>query len=123
MSKKLVKAVLKQMGGNEETLQEWAKNTDAERIDPGFQSGIECEKFFDTHRVTIFEALKEQADDWGQDLITMVLNFGYWRNGTLPTHMDVAAALLGQDSECAYGDDVKVPFAWYALDHVQNELA
>ena len=122
MSDKLRKAVLEQMGGVE-TFQKWAGNHGADERAPGFRSGIECVKFFDTHRVTIFEALKEQADDWGQDLITMVLNFAYWRNATLPTNMDVAAALLGRDSECAYGDDVKVPFAWYAIDCAAHELA
>lgn len=78
---KLIRAVVKQSGGWD-SFKESARDM-AYAIDGGF-SGFtwyaDTVPFFQRHRSAIMETLYQEASDLGEDVITMIQNFGCFRN-------------------------------------------
>lgn len=79
MKEKLVKAVRRQLGGTREWQDETFHEVNAHGADAGFSGFIyteECAKFFERNAEEIWELAVEQADDQGENVLTMIAGFG-----------------------------------------------
>ena len=130
MSSKLRTAVLEQLSGCEETLEQIAKHPDAQAGWPGFTYYSDLYSFYDRHRELILSSLRELAEDLGEDLFPMIQGFFNPKITATPCHLDIAAVLLGHDDYTEEGDDehwdpgdIKTPIVWWALEHVAHQVA
>ena len=116
---KLIRAVVRQMGGWESFTQS-APDICSHGIDSGFSGFIynrDTEAFAKRNRKEIAEMASAQADDFGTGLIEMIRGFGCFRNGTKPTDEEIGSALYaGKDVDG--GMNILNALAWYAGEEV-----
>lgn len=121
LNPKLIKAVVKQMGGWESFI-EAAPDICRGGIDGGFHGFIynrDTEAFARRHRALIAELARQQADDFGSGVIEMIRGFGCFRHGTKPTDEEIGSALYaGRDAKD--GLPVLNVLAWYAGEEVSR---
>ena len=113
MDKKLVNAVIRQLGGRDD-LQDIA-NHGADAGWSGFTYYSDTVKFFKAHRAEIVDLVKEYAEEFGQSPMAFVASFNC---------LKPAGEYEAEIAECLYGrvsaDNMTVPnaLAWFALEEV-----
>ena len=125
MYSELKAAVLQQLNGCEETLQDIAKHPDAQAGWPGFTYYSDLEAFYDRHRELIFYELRVFADELGEEVTKLVQGFNIWTDADIPDSMSIAAVLLGDYS---YSNEdltahIKTALVYFALEHVAHQVA
>ena len=87
---------------------------------PGFIYYSETIPFFRKNRQDIVNHMEQTAAEIGTDIISMVKEFGVFRNSDKPTPSEVGRALW--DSGKNYDDLTTLynVFAWYALEEVSR---
>jgi hypothetical protein len=87
---------------------------------PGFIYYSETIPFFRKNRQDIVNHMEQTAAECGTDIISMVQEFGVFRNSDKPTPSEVGRALW--DSGKNYDDLTTLynVFAWYALEEVSR---
>lgn len=119
---KLVRAVVRQMGGWESFCNS-ARDICDHGIDGGFNGFIynaDTEAFAKRNRAEISEMASAQASEFGTSVVEMIQGFGCFRHGTKPTDEEIGLALYaGKEKE----DSVPVlnALAWYAGEEVSRE--
>lgn len=113
MNTKLIKAVIKQLGGRED-LQDIANHG----VDSGFSGFIyytDTVKFFKANKTEISELVKEYADDFGTDSVSVVAGFNCLTDDS-ETRESIARCLWGRVRD----DDTQVAnaLAWFAAEEV-----
>ena len=86
---------------------------------PGFIYYSETSKFFRKHRYDIVSHMEQTAAEFGADIISMVQNFGIFRNSEKPATSEVGKALWGKFCNEEFTTFYNV-FAWYALEEISN---
>jgi hypothetical protein len=83
----------------------------------GFIYYHETISFYKKHRKDIVSHMEQTAAELGEDIISMVQNFGVFRHSEKPTKSEVGKSLWGnfinQELTTLYN-----VFAWYALEEV-----
>lgn len=119
---KLIRAVVRQMGGWEAFTQN-APDITRHGIDGGFSGFIyyaETEPFARRNRKEISEMASEQAKEFGVSVVEMIRNFGCFRHGAKPTDDEIGSALYaGKDIDG--GMNILNALAWYAGEEVSRE--
>ena len=112
METKLINAVQRQLGGRDQ-LKEVARHCNASAGWPGFTYYSDTIAFFKRHRAAIVSAVKEMADDMGQDVVSFVASFQCLDDDS-ETRDEIGRALYGR----LRPDDTQVPnaLAWFALE-------
>lgn len=124
MNKKLINAVINQLGGRE-SLQDIANHG----IDGGFAGFIyhnDTIKFFQKHRAEIVELVNEYAADFGESAIDMIARFSCLsgRNWDKERNTKDGQELTAEIARALYGrlgkDDTQVAnaLAWFAAEEV-----
>ena len=112
---KLVRAVVKQLGGGKEAIETLGDvyHHVADGGFPGFVYYNDTQKFYRRHRSDIVAMAEEMSGDLGVDVIDMIRHFGCFRGRDVETSC-IARALYGNV------DDPEVPnaLAWFALEEV-----
>ena len=91
--------------------------------DSGFSGFIyyhETIAFFMANRKDIVKHMEQTAAELGTDIITMVQNFGVFRNSDKPTPSEVGRALWDSSQNDPDLTTLYNVFAWYALEEVSN---
>jgi len=116
--------VLKQLGYS--SLTDEAKQTLSDisnnGIDGGFGDFIyhaDTVKFFNVNKTEILAHCEAMADDLGEDMLTMISNFGCLRDQKL-TPTEIMAGIYDKDSE--HETTVKNALAWYIAESVAHEV-
>ena len=112
METKLINAVQRQLGGRDQ-LKEVARHCNANAGWPGFTYYSDTIAFFKRHRAAIVSAVKEMAEEMGQDVISFVASF-QCLDDDIETRDEIGRALYGR----LRADDTLVPnaLAWFALE-------
>jgi len=85
----------------------------------GFIYYSETIAFFKANRQDIVNHMETTAAECGMDIISMVQNFGVFRNSDKPTVEEVGKALW----DSRYREELKTlynVFAWYALEEISH---
>ena len=87
---------------------------------PGFIYYNETIPFFIVNRKDIVNHMEQTAEEIGTDIISMVQNFGVFRNSGKPTTSEIGKAIW--DSGQTWPDLATLynVFAWYALEEVSR---
>ena len=119
---KLTRAVLKQIGGNRETLADVARHGAAGGF-CGFTYYKDTSAFYRKNREEIKKLVKMTAKDCGEGIFSMVSNFAYLRDWKV-TEDQVAAVLFGKFGEIDEEDEIQIEnaLAWFALEEIAREL-
>lgn len=119
---KLTRAVLKQIGGDRETLADVARYGAAGGF-CGFTYYKDTSAFYRKNREEIKKLLGETSENYGEGLFSMVCNFACLRNWEV-TEEQVAAVLFGKFGEIDEGDETQIEnaLAWFALEEIAREL-
>jgi len=91
--------------------------------DTGFSGFIhisETISFFIRHRKDIINHMEQTAADCGMDIISMVQNFGVFRNTEKPAISDVGKALWDKSQIYNKYFDLYNVFSWYALEEIAH---
>jgi hypothetical protein len=118
MNTKLIKAVIDQLGGERDYLQDIANHG----IDGGYSGFIyysDTIEFFKKNRKLILELVFEMAEEFGQTPIEFVRGFNCLKNtfdNAAEAEAEISRALYGRIAE----DDTQVPnaLAWLAGEEV-----
>ena len=86
----------------------------------GFNYTTETIQFFQKHRTAISIHLELTAAEMGIDLISMVQEFGVFRNKEKPTPTEVGKALWDKSKTYPKLTGLYNVFAWYVLEEVAN---
>lgn len=122
----LQQAVIKQLGYN--TLDEDAASTlnDVMRSHYGAAAGFtgfiyynDTIKFFNDNKNLIMEQLENDANDFGEDMLTMISNFNCLKDDNLSA-TDIMNAIYNEEDENE--TIVKNALSWYALETVAYQL-
>lgn len=119
LNEKLINAVIAQFGGWE-SFKESAENVTNHGIDSGFSGFIyysETHKFAIKNRALIVAQLEEDADQLGEDVVSMVSNFGVFRRSGMDADdkKDLYKFLGG--GKCEQGTISNV-MSWFAGEEV-----
>lgn len=121
LNPKLIRAVIRQMGGWKNFKQN-APDICRGGIDGGFNGFIynaDTEPFARRNRALIAEIASQQAQGFGSGVIEMIRGFGCFRHGTKPTDEEIGSALYaGKDAP--EGMPVLNALAWYAGEEVSR---
>lgn len=119
---KLTRAVLKQIGGDRETLVDVARHGAAGGF-CGFTYYKDTSAFYRKNREEIKNLAKMTAEDCGEGLFSIVRNFTCLRDWKV-TEEEVAAVLFGKFGEIDEEDETQIEnaLAWFALEEVAREL-
>jgi hypothetical protein len=119
LSAKLIRAVVRQIGGWE-SFTNYASDISSHGIDGGFNGfiyNVDTEAFAKRYRAEIAKLASEQAQDFGTSVIEMIRGFGCFRHGTKPTDEEIGSALYaGRDIDG--GMNILNALAWYAGEEV-----
>jgi hypothetical protein len=119
MNKKLIKAVKDQLG--EENEEDFI-NTLGDVCDAGASAGFgrfiyysDTCKFYQNNKREIVKLAKEMADDFGQDVVSMIAEFRCLTDDK-ETRDEIGRAIYGTPED----DDIQVQnaLAWFALEEV-----
>ena len=119
LSEKLINSVISQFGGWE-TFKELAEDVTNYGIDGGFSGFIyyaDTHKFAMKNRSLIVKQLEEDANSFGEDVISMVSNFGVFRQSKMDAddRKDLYKYLGGGRPEQGTITNV---MAWFAAEEV-----
>jgi hypothetical protein len=92
----------------------------ADRGFTGFINSSDTIKFFTKHRPDIINHMEQTAEDLGTDIISMVQNFGIFRNSEKPMPSEVGKALWDKSKRYSELTALYNVFAWYALEEVSR---
>ena len=113
--KTLINAVVRQLGGTD-----YLSDIRSHGISggyPGFTYYSDTVKFAGRYRSLIVRLLEELADDLGEDVVSMVSNFGYFRQNTMDAEdkKDLYRFLGG--GKCK---ETTIPnlMAWFAVEEI-----
>src|SRR5215510_4539462 len=84
----------------------------------GFIYENETIPFFIANRQDIVSHMEKTAKELGIDIISMVQNFGVFRNSEKPTASDVGRALWDNSKTWSDLTTLYNVFAWYALEEI-----
>ncbi len=124
----LAAAVLRQLGGGQDAIQS-AVDAAGHGADAGF-SGFtyyaDTCSFTSRHRTAIAEAVKQMADDLGEQPFAMVKGFGCFKNDA-PSDEEIARALFDRNGRLPdnikHGVElVENALAWFALEEVGRAI-
>jgi hypothetical protein len=87
---------------------------------PGFTYCSDTKAFFKANRQDIVNHMEITATELGTDIISMVQNFGVFRNSEKPTVGEIGKALWGSSQSSPEFTSLYNVFAWYALEEVSN---
>jgi len=86
----------------------------------GFIYYNETIAFFKKNRIAIVNHIERTAEELGTDIISMVQNFGVFRNSEKPTPSEIGKALWGNQRNFNNSVTLYNVFAWYALEEISN---
>jgi len=86
----------------------------------GFIYYSETIAFFKKNRTAIANHIERTAEELGTDIISMVQNFGVFRNSEKPTPSEIGKALWGNNRNYTNSVTLYNVFAWYALEEISN---
>jgi hypothetical protein len=86
----------------------------------GFNYCNETIAFFKANRKDIVNHMEQTAAELGTDIISLVQNFGVFRNSDKPTPSEVGRALWDSGKTDPELTDLYNVFAWYALEEVSR---
>jgi hypothetical protein len=86
----------------------------------GFSYYSETIRFFRKHRFNIVSHMEQTAAECGTDIISMVQNFGVFRNNDKPTTSEVGRALWDSSNYWPELNTLYNVFAWYALEEISH---
>ena len=86
----------------------------------GFIYYSETIPFFWKNRQAIVSHMEQTAAELGTDIISMVQNFGIFRNSDKPTSSEVGRALWDNSQKWPELTTLYNVFAWYALEEVSR---
>jgi hypothetical protein len=113
------------LNGSWESLKELSaqfENCADNGADVGFYGFNYCDEtiaFFKANRKDIVNHMEETAVELGTDIISMVQNFGVFRNSKPPTPGEVGRALWDSKISPDFTTLYNI-FAWYTLEEVSN---
>jgi len=113
---RLTRAILRRL--DRETLEDVARNS-ADAGWNGFTYYADTVAFFKAHKADILDLAKQNADDFGQDMLEMIAGFGCLKNDKLSA-TDIGEALFSGRGDHAL--TVRNAMAWFALEEVAREL-
>jgi len=87
---------------------------------PGLTYYFETHPFFINNRQDIVNHMEHTAEEMGTDIISMVQNFGVFRNSEKPTISEVGRALWERSQQNGELTSLYNVFAWYALEEVSR---
>ena len=87
---------------------------------PGFIHYSETIPFFIENRTDIVKHMEQTASELGTDIISMVQNFGEFRNSEKPTSSEVGRAIWDSGKKWPELTSLYNVFAWYALEEVSH---
>ena len=115
---KLVRAVVKQLGGGKEAIETlgdvYRHGADAGFC--GFTYYTDTVRFYKRNRVDIVALAETMADDLGENVIEMVMNFGCLQLDKKDVHI-IAKALYGDIKDDRVIEVVNA-LAWFSLEEV-----
>jgi len=118
MKTSLQNAILKQIGiSKKEFKTNVSDYQNAQNGIPGFTYYSDTHKFAMKHQNSIVELLEEQADEFGQDVVEMVLGFGVFRNGMDKQDKKDLYNFLGGNKKTEQGTITNV-LAWFCVEHL-----
>ncbi len=122
LNAKLIRAVVRQMGGWS-AFKECAPDITKHGIDGGFHGFIynaDTEAFAKRNRELIAEMASQQADDMGMSVTAMIQGFGcFRRSAPNPTDREIGLALYAGKAD-PDGVNVLNGLAWYAGEEVSR---
>jgi hypothetical protein len=86
----------------------------------GFIYYYETIAFYKSHRQDIVRHLENTAAELGEDIISMVQNFGIFRNSEKPSTSEIGKALWNNGKCNENLTELYNVFAWYALEEVSR---
>lgn len=118
----LIRAVVQQLGGMNNDTQQMMEDILRHGIDGGFHGFIyysDTCKFAQKNQKHITVLLEEQAEQFGEDVVSMVANFGVFRQSAMDDfdRKDLDLFLAGQAGRCK-GHTVLNVLAWFAAEEV-----
>ena len=125
IDRKLINAVKKQAGLNWSELQDYLENVANSPYGAagGFSGFIyynETSEFWRKNRRLITKRMQDLADELGENLMSMVLSFNSFKDGSF-SEEEIGRALFGNFNE-DYMQIYNV-FAWYALEEVAYQFS
>lgn len=117
----LTRAVIKQLGGGDDALQnlEDVARHGANAGWSGFTYYSDTCAFFGRNKKYIIDRLKQDAEDMGEEVFTMVAGFGYLTGHKLSS-MDIAESIFNNRGE--HTETIRNALAWYALEEIAREM-
>ena len=118
MNTQLIEAVKEQIGQDDEVGYDPLQDVNNHGINCGFAGFTyykDTSEFFAANRQTIIELVKEEAEQFGQDVISFVAGFNCLEDDS-ETRDEIGRAIYGQPEE----DDTQVvnALAWFAAESV-----
>jgi len=118
----LIRAVVQQLGGMNSDTQSMMEDILRHGIDGGFHGFIyysDTCPFTRKNQQHIAVLLEEQAEQLGEDVVSMVANFGVFRNSPMDDadRKDLHLFLAGQAGRCK-GHTILNVLAWFAAEEV-----
>ena len=123
ISKKLIRAVIKQLGGMDDELKGTLSDVSNHGADGGFSGFIyytETVKFYKANKKDILEHLKSQASDFGTGVIEMIKGFRCAKD-VEASEDDIGEVLYGS-GKGEVSDQIANCLAWYALEEVARAV-
>jgi hypothetical protein len=122
----LIAAVVRQAGGWDE-FKERAQDIANHGAAGGFSGFIyydDTVAFAKKHKTEIFELASQQAQEFGEDPLTMIANFNYLKSSKY-TPGQITRAIYERARTDEHGDKTQIlnALAWYALEEVARALA
>lgn len=119
---KLIRAVVRQLGGMNNDTRQMMEDILRHGIDGGFHGFIyysDTCSFTRKNQQHIAVLLEEQAEQLGEDVVSMVANFGVFRNPPMDDadRKDLHLFLAGQAGRCK-GHTILNVLAWFAAEEV-----
>lgn len=85
---------------------------------PGFTYYDDTVKFFDDNRDLILDALQDDANDFGEELFSMIANFNCLKSYDFST-VDIAEAIYYNSDNSVV---IKNALAWYAAEKAVHSM-
>ncbi len=122
MNEKLIKAVIKQLGGgNQKEVLESVCNGGANGGFNGFIYYTDTIKFFKTNRILIQELAENVAEDLGEDSLSLIQTFNCLKDEKFAIS-EIAKVLYGNDKKSDAAYLIMNTLSWFALEEVARSF-
>lgn len=119
MKTSLQNAILKQIGiSKKEFKSNVSDYQNAQNGIPGFTYYSDTHNFALKNQKSIIELLENQAEDFGQDVVEMVANFGVFRNGMDKEEKKDLYKFLSGNKKGYETNSVLNVLAWFCVEHL-----